>query len=228
MTNDTRLHKFWLEWRGFMVFLVLLILFRSAIADWYVVPTGSMKPNILEGDRIFVNKLAYNLRLPFTDISLAQWDKPQHGDIVVFYSPKDDTRLIKRVVGLPGDIITIQDNRLYVNDEAINTGPSQLKLEENIWHAGSSRNLFAEKLGVHNYAVAVSPYSMLLNNFGPVTVPDNHYFMLGDNRDNSADSRLIGFIEHSRIVGRASHVIVSLNYGNYYLPRKNRTLVELP
>ncbi|MDH5181610.1 MAG: signal peptidase I [Gammaproteobacteria bacterium] len=228
MTEVSRIKTYWLEWRSFLVFVLLLVLFRSAIADWYVVPTGSMKPNILEGDRIFVNKLAYDLRLPFTDIALANWDQPQHGDIVVFFSPRDETRLIKRVIGLPGDIIVIQDNQLYINGKAVNIGPSDLNLEENIWHSGVHRQLFAEKLGTHNYPVAVSPRAFLVNNFGPVKVPADHYFMLGDNRDNSADSRMIGFVERSRIVGRASHVIVSLNYSNYYLPRKNRTFVALP
>lgn len=225
---NSRLSNFWREWRGFFTFVVLLVLFRTAIADWYVVPTGSMKPNILEGDRIFVNKLAYDLRLPFSDIALAHWDTPQHGDIVVFYSPKDETRLIKRVIGLPGDIISIKNNQLYVNGKLINIGKTHLDLGENIWQKGVTRDLVKEQLGQHKYPVALSPFAMLLSNFGPVTVPDDHYFMLGDNRDNSADSRIIGFVESSRIVGRASHVIVSLNYGNYYLPRKNRTLVELP
>lgn len=228
MTESSRLQNFWREWRSFFVFIILLVLFRSAIADWYVVPTGSMKPNILEGDRIFVNKLAYDLRVPFTDISLADWDKPQRGDIVVFYSPADETRLVKRLVGLPGDIITIRENHLYINSEAIHTGPAKLALKENIWQNEMNRALFGEQLGTHRYPIAVSPFAMLMNNFGPVKVPEGHYFMLGDNRDNSADSRVIGFVERSRIVGRASHVIVSLNYNNYYLPRENRTLVALP
>src|SRR6266571_4011946 len=95
--------KIWREYRGFAVFIVLMVIFRSALADWNVVPTGSMKPTILEGDRVLVNKLAYDLKVPFTTWHIAQWDNPRRGDIVVFYSLKDGTRLVKRVIGLPGD-----------------------------------------------------------------------------------------------------------------------------
>ena len=228
MSTSTRVTQFWREWRFFFAVVLLLVLFRTAIADWYVVPTGSMKPTILEGDRIFVNKLAYNIRVPFTEIELSSWDAPEYGDIVVFLSPKDETRLIKRVVGLPGDQITIKQNHLLINDQPVPFEKSALKLEENIWSAGIRRELYNEQIGSHQYDIALSPFKSPLNDFGPVTVPENHFFMLGDNRDNSADSRIIGFVERSRILGRASHVIVSLNYGNYYLPRKDRTLVELP
>src|SRR5215218_3401800 len=100
------------------VFVVLIVLsFRSSIADWNDVPTGSMKPSIIEGDRIFVNKLAYDLKVPFTTWHLAQWDDPQRGDVVVFYSPQDGVRLVKRVIGVPGDEITLRNNRLYVNGQ---------------------------------------------------------------------------------------------------------------
>ena len=84
--------------------MLALVMFsmRSSLADWYHVPTGSMKPTILEGDRVFVDKLAYDLKVPFTTWHLAEWSQPQRGDIVVFFSPKDGTRLVKRVIGLPG------------------------------------------------------------------------------------------------------------------------------
>jgi signal peptidase I len=87
----------------------------SAIADWNDVPTGSMNPTILAGDRIFVNKLAYDLRISFTTWRLAHWDNPRRGEIVVFFSPVDGTRLVKRVIGVPGDVIAMNGNRLYIN-----------------------------------------------------------------------------------------------------------------
>src|SRR5687767_15686032 len=104
-------------------FVVLVLLsFRSSIADWNDVPTGSMNPSILEGDRIFVNKLAYDLKVPFTTWHLAEWGEPKRGDVVVFYAPSDGIRMVKRVVGLPGDTLTLRDNRLYVNGEPADYG----------------------------------------------------------------------------------------------------------
>src|SRR6478735_9147129 len=95
--------KAWREYRGFAVFVVLMVIFRSALADWNVVPTGSMKPTIIEGDRILVNKLAYDFKIPLTHISLHKFADPGRGDIVVFDSRAAATRLVKRVIGLPGD-----------------------------------------------------------------------------------------------------------------------------
>src|SRR5512140_2840639 len=105
--------KFWQEWvKPLLLTIIVLGSMRSALADWNDVPTGSMKPTILEGDRVFVNKLAYDLKVPFTTFHLATWSNPQRGDIVVFYSPQDGRRLVKRVVGLPGDTLELRDNHL--------------------------------------------------------------------------------------------------------------------
>src|ERR1044072_7496236 len=108
-----RATKFWKEWmKPVLVILIITSAFRSAVADWNDVPTGSMKPTILEGDRIFVNKLAYDLKLPFLGWRLIQWYDPSRGDVIVFASPADRTRLVKRVVGLPGDRIELVDNQV--------------------------------------------------------------------------------------------------------------------
>src|ERR1700704_6424171 len=107
--------KAWREYRGFVLFIVLMMIFRSALADWNVVPTGSMKPTILEGDRILVNKLAYDFKVPLTHISLYKFADPRRGDIVVFDSKAANTRLVKRVIGLPGDTVEMKDNRLTIN-----------------------------------------------------------------------------------------------------------------
>jgi len=107
--------KLWREYRGFALFVILMIIFRSALADWNTVPTGSMKPTIVEGDRIFVNKLAYDLRVPLTHISIYKFGDPKRGDIVVFDSKAADTRLVKRVIGLPGDVVEMRNNRLTIN-----------------------------------------------------------------------------------------------------------------
>src|SRR5205823_6063161 len=111
----TGLLKAWREYRAFVLFIVLMIIFRSALADWNSVPTGSMKPTIVEGDRILVNKLAYDLRVPFTHISLYRFAEPKRGDIVVFDSKAADLRLVKRVIGVPGDVVEMRSNRLTIN-----------------------------------------------------------------------------------------------------------------
>jgi len=110
--------KFWSEWaKPLLTILLITGAFRSAIADWNDVPTGSMKPTILEGDRVYVNKLAYDLKIPFTTVHLTAWSDPKRGDIIVFFSPIDGVRLVKRVVGLPGDEIELRDNQLFVNGQ---------------------------------------------------------------------------------------------------------------
>ncbi len=115
--------KFWREQiRPLVVLLAALFSVRSAIADWNVVPTGSMKPTIIEGDRIFVNKLAYDLKVPFTTIHIATWSDPKRGEIVVFDSPKDGTRLVKRVVAVPGDTVKLVDNTLIINGQPAQYG----------------------------------------------------------------------------------------------------------
>ena len=108
-TWKTRVNAFWREWGGILTAALLLTAaFRSAIADWNDVPSGSMEPTILIGDRIFVNKLAYDLKIPFTTRHLAQWNDPMRGDIVVFFSPENGKRLVKRVIGIPADEIALQ------------------------------------------------------------------------------------------------------------------------
>jgi signal peptidase I len=106
-----------------LITALVLFAIRSAVADWNDVPTGSMKPTIIEGDRVFVNKLAYDLKVPFTTWHLAQWDNPKRGDIVVFYSPADEMRLVKRVIGLPGDVIELRHDQLLLNGQPVAYGP---------------------------------------------------------------------------------------------------------
>ena len=217
----------WESWRSVIIVVAALMVVRSVVADWNDVPTGSMKPTIMEGDRIFVNKLAYGLKVPFTTIHLAHWDKPQRGEIVVFNSPADGTRLVKRVVGVPGDEILMINNELSVNGQRTeyeDIDPWVIK-----WMPSSSGNVYAEEqLGNHKHAVMSSPLQPARRTFGPIKVPDGQYFMLGDNRDNSADSRYIGTVPLDNIVGRSSRVVLSLNYDNYYMPRWNRFFAPLP
>src|SRR5436305_556722 len=119
-TLRARARQFWRkEIRPLAITALIIFAARSSFADWNKVPTGSMKPTILEGDRVFVNKMAYDLKVPFTTLHLAEWSGPKRGDIVVFYSPKDGMRLVKRTVGLPGDTVELRDDELIINGEKI-------------------------------------------------------------------------------------------------------------
>jgi len=211
--------KLWQEYRGLVLFVVLMIIFRSALADWNTVPTGSMKPTILEGDRIFVNKLAYDLKVPLTHISMFKFADPKRGDIVVFDSKAADTRLVKRVIGVPGDIVEMQDNRLRIN--GIEARYS------NVEYTADAIFAIESYVGMtHRIELAPTGVSYF-SSFGPVRVPPGHYLVLGDNRDNSADSRVRVFIPRGEIVGNARAVVLSLNYDRYYLPRMDRFFRDL-
>lgn len=205
----TSVSRYWKEYRSFFVFLVLMFIFRSAVADWNTVPSASMKPTLLEGDRIGLNKMAYDLRIPFSHISLYKIADPARGEIAVFDSKAADKRLVKRVIGVPGDKIAMRNNQLYINGEAIN-----YNLQEN--------DDWIENLPTNSHIVRLNPNAQAYANFTEVTVPDNHYLMLGDNRDNSADSRVIGFVPRDEFVGRTTMVVMSFNYDNFYIPRSNR------
>ena len=113
------LRRLFREHRGFIGVLLVFGLIRTAVADYNPIPSGSMHPTILEGDVVLVNRLAYNLKLPLTDVVLARTGEPQRGDIVTFSSPRDGTRLIKRIVGLPGDVISMRDKHLLINSAAV-------------------------------------------------------------------------------------------------------------
>ena len=231
MSKDWK-HKFILLWKGWGWSLVIAILiatsFRSAIADWNDVPTGSMNPTILEGDRIFVNKLAYDLKIPFTTCHLARWDDPQRGDIVVFFSPADGTRLVKRVVGIPGDVLAMHGNRLYINGKALDYEPFDEKHLDQIPPELQTHHLFfTEGLSGKTHPVMLTPQLPSRNTFASIRVPTGHYFMMGDNRDNSADSRFFGFVEREQIVGQATTIVFSLNYEHYFLPRSGRFWQQL-
>ncbi len=209
--------------RGWGLSLVVALLiassFKSAIADWNDIPSGSMKPTILIGDRVFVNKLAYDIKVPYTTLHLARWSDPKRGDIVVFYSPKGGQRLIKRVVGLPGDTIAMRQNRLFINGQFVKYKPLPQKILDQIELDQQSNHVFFnENLPGKQHAVMFSPSRPSLNTFEPVIIPQGQYFTMGDNRDNSADSRFFGFVDRKRIVGRATMVVISRE-GSFLHPR---------
>ena len=202
--KSTRLLK---QARSFLFVVLVVLSFRSSIADWNDVPTGSMKPSIMEGDRIFVNKLAYDLKVPFTTWHLAQWDNPVRGEVVVFYSPQDGMRLVKRVIGVPGDVLELRDNKLYVNGataqyQPINATAAQEILRQ-MGQTATATVLATESLNGQTHPVMVMPYVYNeKREFGPVTVPQGKFFMMGDHRHDSLDSRYWGFVPAKDVIGR--------------------------
>jgi len=208
------------ENKSLLLFISLMLVFRSAVADWNDVPTGSMKPTIVEGDRILINKVAYDLKLPFSQYSLMKFADPLRNDIVTFESKAADKRLVKRVIGIPGDTVSLNKNQLMINQDVANyklvAKQSDFTVSEE--YIAGSRHLIRTQIKPghsQNYQ---------LESFQPVTIPKGYYLVMGDNRDNSADSRVIGLVPRNEIIGRSTMVAFSLNYDNYLIPRSERFL----
>ena len=229
--------SFFAEWRGFFIFVALMLIFRSVVADWNHVPSGSMRPTLLVGDRVVVNKLAFDLRVPFTFVKLWQHSDPQRGDIITFESPKDGKLLIKRVVGVPGDRVALDNNNLSVNGIASSyTSLTESQIESLQMPDASDFDALVETvLGHSRYTLrerslrnsshgSSSSYTYTYSTFRAIDVPEKSYLVLGDNRDNSGDFRdpNVSFVPRSAILGRAHSVAFSLDYENSYLPRGGR------
>jgi signal peptidase I len=226
-TNGQRLWRGWI--RPLAIMLLALGSLRSAVADWNDVPSGSMKPTILIGDRIFVNKLAYDLKVPFTTWRLTRWGAPQRGDVVVFFSPEDGQRLVKRVIGVPGDRIEMRANRLLINgDPAEYHEATGLAGDEMDMYESMRFQIMSESVGEMTHPVMTTLGVSALGRFEPLVVPAGSYFMMGDNRDNSRDSRVFGFVDGDRIIGKATAVVLSFDHDAYYLPRWGRFFTSMP
>jgi signal peptidase I len=208
--------------KGFLLFLLLFGIFRTAVADWNPIPSGSMRPNLLEGDVVFVNRLAFDLKLPLTDIVVTRLGDPQRGDVVTFSSPQDGTRLIKRIIALPGDVVEMRDERLVINGEEAGytmagEGPEKLK-----GGAITTAQQLLETVNGAQRRIQLLPQVDARRNFAPVKIPKDQFLMLGDNRDNSADSRFIGLVPRALLIGRAERVLVSADMLGNWMPRTER------
>lgn len=184
--------------RSFFPVLLVVLVVRSFIVEPFQIPSGSMRPTLKVGDFILVNKYAYGLRLPVINTKFLDVSEPERGDVMVFRFPKEPSvNFIKRVVGLPGDHIRYEGKQLYVNGE-----PVAKSLVEKGPDASPRQLLLGETLGDAQHAIYNNPLDP-----GPqmreVEVPEGHYFMMGDNRDHSNDSRYWGFVPEENIVGRA-------------------------
>ena len=183
--------------RSFFPVLLIVLVIRSFVFEPFRIPSGSMMPTLLQGDFIFVKKFSYGLRLPVTETKILETGAPERGDVVVFRLPQEPSiNYIKRVVGLPGDTLVYEDHRLTINGELVELERSP--------DASPAEPVFLEHLDnrIHEILITNS-YSV---KDGIYTVPDGHYFVMGDNRDNSKDSRFIEAIPESHLVGEAVRV----------------------
>lgn len=193
--------------------IALMVGTRAAIADWYLVPTESMNPTIQVGDYIFVNKLAYGAKLPLTDVQLLPATQPARGDVVVFIKQGDKTRMVKRVIGVSGDTVQLKDNALWLNGQ-----PAEYSLIESTGDKFVVREK-ADKLD-HEMQILVRARSSKAST-DEIVVPEGKYLVMGDNRDNSLDSRFFGFVDQADLVGRAESVVASFS-PDTFLPRVER------
>lgn len=217
----------WLEYTAsFFPVILFVFLLRSFIVEPFKIPSGSMIPTLLIGDLILVNKFSYGIRLPIIDKKIIPIADPQRGDVMVFRYPADPTLdYIKRVVGVGGDTVEYRNKKLFVNGSAVETAALDKFYDASTF---SYHLQFEEKLGEHPYRVLndeeAPPYVMGVQAFPgrdacrydvtgfTCTVPKGHYFMMGDNRDNSSDSRIWGFVSDRQVVGKA--FLVWMNFSD--------------
>lgn len=183
---------------AFAIAILLALFIRTFVVQAFKIPSGSMKPTLLVGDHLLVNKFIYGIKIPFIDHIVIPIKEPKKGDIIVFKWPKDESKdFIKRVIGIEGDVIEIKDDILFINGEEIHN--------DYIGEFYDDDNSRAEKLeeslgGIRHY---ILDQSKNYQDFGPITVPTDSVFVMGDNRDNSEDSRYWGFVTLNKIKGKA-------------------------
>lgn len=230
MSLPRRNKRDWRGYRSLAVFVLLSLGFRSAWADWVIVPSGSMNPTIVEGDRLLVDKHAFGIRIPFTHVHITAGTNPARGDIIVFDSPANGQSLVKRVAAIPGDTLELDGETLVINGRPASYAPGDLRSLRDLLSTTAADGpvlLTESSTGSAEHQILILPARSPGRIFGLVTVPEGMYFMLGDNCDDSADSRYIGFVPRRNIVGRAIRVVVSLNPERHFLPRPDRVLLPL-
>lgn len=192
--------------KSFFPVLLLVLLLRSFLFEPFRIPSGSMMPTLLQGDFIFVNKFSYGLRLPVLNTKIVDIGEPERGDVVVFRYPSDTSiNYIKRIVGLPGDVVNYapETKRLTINGEKISARRVGPYPEE------PDQDVVIEMLGKHEHELLLTPGR--LSRGGEYRVPEGHYFVMGDNRDNSQDSRFpdVAYVSESLFVGKAEIIWMS-------------------
>lgn len=223
-----RSRQFWTEgWGSFMIAIGIALVIRWGLMEAYVIPSASMLPSLLIHDHIFVNKAVYGVRIPFSEKWLVKFSTPQRGEVIVFKYPVDkDIFFIKRIVGLPGDKVLYENGKLYINDQLIEATltPSggdwddvrdadfrREDMQNPNYQSDNKGNYvhFVEKLGEREHSILLRKDDGYGRSEGPWIVPAGTLFVMGDNRDNSHDSRRWGFLPEENILGRAMFVWLS-------------------
>ena len=195
----------------FPVFLIVLVL-RSFIVEPFRIPSNSMMPTLLTGDFILVNKFDYGIRLPVLDTKVVDLGAPERGDVVVFRFPEDpSTPFIKRIVGVPGDRIAYYGKTLYVNDESMEQSPIGRYAGVGSGAVMNGASLRLERLSGAGHHILIEPRARSVE--GTAVVPEGHYFVLGDNRDNSRDSRYWGTVPDELLIGKAFRIWMNWDFG---------------
>lgn len=198
--------------KSFFPVILAVFLIRSFLVEPFKIPSGSMMPTLLVGDFILVNKHTYGLRVPILNNTFFEMNHPQRGEVMVFHYPKDPSLdYIKRVVGVPGDRIEYRDKRLILNGKPLEMTDDG---EYNYVAPGLnqvSAKRYKETLGEFRHDILIVPDAMAMD--GEITVPEGHYFVMGDNRDNSNDSRFWGFVPEGNVVGKA--FMIWWNFDNF-------------
>ena len=216
-----------------VVALLVVFAIRSSIVEPFKIPSGSMIPTLHVGDFIFVNKFAYGFRLPFSDyfgsqIQLIKRDPPKRGDIIVFLFPKDESiHYIKRVVGVPGDTVEIRNKVIYINGAKVESSEvapdyktATLKNVGDNRYGDDHIKMYKEKFGEKEHEMMIDTQNEYTSDFGPITIPEERLFVMGDNRDFSNDSRFWGYVPFENVSGRAELIWLSL-WINFSDPSKS-------
>lgn len=196
--------------RSFFPIILVVLVIRSFVAEPFRIPSASMLPTLHVGDFILVNKFTYGIRLPVINTKIVEVNEPERGDVIVFRYPEDPSiDYIKRVVGLPGDKVGYFDKTIYINGEPV-AQQDEVKPEE-LFNLTSSRSeLRSEQLGDHKHDILVNMQIRLVE--GETVVPEGQYFVMGDNRDNSKDSRFFGTVPEENLVGKAFFIWMSWDW----------------
>jgi len=204
----------WIEYcKSFFPVILAVLLLRSFLVEPFRIPSGSMMPTLLVGDFILVNKFAYGIRLPVLNSKVIDIGEPQRGDVVVFRYPKDPSvDYIKRVVGLPGDRIGYYNKMLYLNGKPVAQVPAGVYVGTGSGVSMSGAGKRLEQLGDVQHQILVMPRTPGLE--GEYVVPEKQYFVMGDNRDNSNDSRYWGTVPEQNLVGKAFRIWMNWDSAN--------------
>jgi len=211
---SSSLSSFLKKQTSFILFLVAIFAVRWTFADQYYIPSGSMEPTLQIGDRILVNKMAYDLKIPYTSFVLSRKGEPQRGDIIVFENPRDGVTMVKRIIAIPNDKVEIDDGFVKINGQPIEGTTEGQALFNKSAESTEGVVTYHEHFGDKNVMIQRLPFMSRPHHFS-FEVPADQYFAMGDNRDNSADSRVWGFVPRDRLKGRAFAVFWNLRFESF-------------